>query len=176
MHRRYFPELLRREADLKGQEAGGVAAQVSSPHLEKTTDQQSGADQQHQGERELSTHQGGTNPMADGSRSSASSCVLQCSGETGVRRMQSGRQSKDDSGQQRNPHAEQEYASVDGDFVQTRKPGRRHRDQHLDSPPREEHAEHAAEEREYHTLRDELAEDAAATGPESAADCDLGLT
>ena len=139
--------------------------------------QQPRANQQHEGEGDLRRDERTAQAMPTGLRPRAPDRFLERTGEIHLERGERRRQTEQQPGKNREPSRDQQHRHGQADLADSQPSGRRdHRDQAAKPPPRDEHAEGAADARQQHAFGKKLADDAAAAGAERQPDGDLGAS
>jgi hypothetical protein len=144
-------------------------------HIEKPgqgADHQSRADHQHERQRDLGDDQRRAQPAP---RSGRHRAVLQGIDEIRLRDLQRRHHTGDHAGEERNPERESEHRRIEPHFVEPRDGLRRKRDQGIDAPRRQEHAQNAPAQRQQHRLGQELPHHARPPASQRRADGQLAL-
>ena len=142
--------------------------------LREAADHQAGANRQDQRERDLGDDQQPLHAAVAAARDAAPA-VLQGLDQRRARGAQRRHQAEHHAADRRHGEREEEHRHVHAHFVETRNALRRHRQQRLGAPRRQQQADEPRHDREHDALGDELRDDAAAAGAERAADGDLAL-
>ena len=85
-------------------------ARIHLHQLDEAANEQTGADQKHDGERHLANHQCAASSLRSAPPARATPILLQHLTELGLRRVQAWHQSERQSGHQRDDHGEGEHA------------------------------------------------------------------
>ena len=126
--------------------------------------QQTGADEQNEGERDLGDDQSTARELMAAGR--AARRVLNAAARITARCLQRGHQANGDSDERREGDGKRERRPVDGDRVRARKSRRRERHEGCDTGSRHRHADHAAERGQQQAFREQLPDDPQSPGPE----------
>ena len=96
------------------QHVGRVEAELDVHHPEEAADEQTGADEEHERERDFDHHERAAQAAASGVGGRAASAFLHRAGKIRFRGLQRRRKPEDDSGQNRQRHREGDDARVHG--------------------------------------------------------------
>ena len=162
-------------ADLQREQVLGAEARVDRKQRHEAAQQESGADRQHHGQRDLADDERGTNPLPHRAPGDATCRVLErclhVPSSGGYRR----HDSHENAGERRDCRREHHDGDVRAHLVQTWQLRWRHRNQQPYTNPHEPEAEDSARTREQETLGEHLREQPPPSRPECGADCDFLL-
>ena len=141
----------------------------------KTIDQQDGADEQHEGERDLGDEQPGAQTAGLPARCAARR-IFQRVDRIAPRSVQRRNEPEHQASQERKTHGEAEHGQVERDFEHARDKVFRDFLEQIEPPDREEHAENSGDSSGQHALGQKLDNDTAAGGAERGSNGDFLAT
>ena len=151
-----------------------VEAGIDVAQLAEACEQQCGADEEHQRERNLGHHEHAERALTCTGR--AAPFLLQGDIDVGARRVQRRHQPEDHARDERDAHREQQRPHVDVNLVRTRNRRCRGAREHVSQPRCQQGARDAAGKREQQALDDQLPDNAPASGAQRQSNRDLALT
>jgi hypothetical protein len=141
--------------------------------MQGRADEESGADEQRHGERDLRGDERRAHAVAASAAPNSAAAFTQRALEVAARHPGRGEQPEEQARADGEDEGEREHDAVDAGLLDARNARRARRDERLDRERRQRHAEGAAGEAQDEALRDELAREAAARGAEGRADRQL---
>jgi hypothetical protein len=100
------------ERQAQSQQRGGFQALAAIHHHAEAANHQSGAHQQHHGQRDLRRHQNIAQPMAGAAHRAAAAAFLQGVGEVRARALPGGRQAGQNTARDRRQQGECQHAAI----------------------------------------------------------------
>jgi hypothetical protein len=162
-----------RQSEAERERRRRVEAGIHRAQLLETTDDETGRHEEHECERDLTTHQQVTNSMAPATGRAAAPALVQRRGERGAAPQRN--RTKYQRSQRTQRQRVRNGDAVQVDFGEARQVGRTDRHEQTHGAPRESQSDGTARYREEDALCEEVARDAEAARPEGDTDCDFAL-
>jgi hypothetical protein len=156
--------------DAGGEQSLRVEPGVDARDAGQAAQQQAGADEQDGGERDLGDDQALAQAACPRSPARRSQPLLERVRERAARSLEGGREAADHRRRDRDEDRERDDRRAQVHSRERRRVGRRDRDEETDGRAREPEARHAPEQREEQALRQQLPDDARASGAERRSD------
>src|SRR5690348_5134823 len=132
--RRFCP-LAQLPVKIEGQEILGIGSEVMLLDMEEAADHQSGSDQEHQRQRDLSCDQSLAEPLPCCSSGAASAGFFEGMNQVGLRYLNCRDHAKNQAGEDHYESRESQHAQVERNFIQAREIGRRCAQKEVESAP-----------------------------------------
>ena len=159
--------------DLHGEEVRGVEAWVDGEQMAHAAEQQTGADEEDEGKRDLDDDQDASGCVTVADR--AAGVLFETGAEAGTGGMKRRDEAHDDAEDGGDGEREEEDAAMEADGVDPRKSGRAERDEGFDSASGDKSSAECAEGGEEETFGEKLADETGPCRSESGANGELGL-
>ena len=157
-----------------GEEPLRLNAGIDTAQAREALQQQTGAGEQEQRERNFRDHEQTAQSMTQAAAGgSAAPAFVQRGLQIEPRSLKRWRETKEDAGDERDQNREAEHHAVELDVGDARDVLRHQPDEHFGSPRREDQSEQSAEPRKHDALRQQLPDDAAASCTERRTQRDL---
>ena len=167
--------LRRRQVEAEGEHAGRGEARILAVQRDDAAHQQTGADQQHEGDRQLSDGQRGADPAAANPVRSGAAAFLQVRAGVAARGVECRNDAEEQAGEQGCAKGIRDHLPVDGNVREPREARRRQGLKQLRAPRRDQQARGAADQAEQQALGQHLAQQSTPSGAERRPDRELAL-
>ena len=161
--------------DAQRDDALRAEAQVDVEHLEETSNEQPGSDEQHARKRDLRNNQRPADPLAARASRRRAPRRLECLMNAALGDLKRWHEPERDAGDERQQHRERQRRRVDADTAEQRQADRVHVRDGSRSQRGEREADERAARRQQHALRQQLSNEASTSGAERGADRHLLL-